>query len=152
MENGQSNSQETASPQADNSRCGSHGGHSAITNGRLLLGVDARSPWIKRCRDLIDLHLADLGGIENCSAAEQALIRRVAVLIVELERLETRFATEGHASDKSLDLYQRMAGSLRRLLETTGLRRRARDVSPPQSLTDIAREYVHVDHEPTNID
>lgn len=113
---------------------------------RLLQDVDGRLPWVRRAKDLIALHTADLGGEENCSAAEQALIRRAAVLIVELERLEARFALEGEASDKSLDLYSRMASTLRRLFEAIGLRRRARDVSPPQSLTEIASEYVK--HEP----
>jgi hypothetical protein len=122
-------------------------GHSTITNGtRLLPGkIDGRSAWVIRCTDLIELHTSDLGGETNCSAAERALVRRAAVLIVELERMEQKFALNGEASDKALDLYQRMAGSLRRLLETTGLRRRARDINPPQSLTEIASEYVNVD-------
>ena len=52
-------------------------------------------------------------------------------MTVELERLETRFASAGGASVEDLDLYQRTAGNLRRLLEAVGLRRRAKEVSPP---------------------
>jgi hypothetical protein len=51
------------------------------------------------------------------------------VLTVELDRLEARFAV-ADASGDDLDLYQRTAGNLRRLLESVGLERRARDVTP----------------------
>ena len=104
---------------------------SAIANGKLLPGVDQRSTWVRRCRELLADHIADLGGHENTSAAERSIIRRAAVLTVELERLETRFASAGEASVEDLDLYQRTAGNLRRLLEAVGLRRRAKEVSPP---------------------
>jgi hypothetical protein len=104
---------------------------SRVTNGSaLLIGVDGRSPWIRRCRDLIELHVADLGGEENTSAAERSIIRRACVMTVELERLETKFAKAGQASADDLDLYQRTAGNLRRLLEATGLKRRARNITP----------------------
>ena len=45
------------------------------------------------------------------------------------ERLESKFAS-GEASDRDLDLYQRASGNLRRLLESVGLQRRQRDVTP----------------------
>jgi hypothetical protein len=51
-------------------------------------------------------------------------------MTVELERLEVKFATAGEASPDDLEFYQRTAGNLRRLLESIGLRRRARDVTP----------------------
>jgi hypothetical protein len=104
---------------------------SRVTNGSALLhGVDGRSPWVRRCRDLIALHVADLGGEEATSAAERSLVRRASVLTVELERLEAKFALAGAATHEDLDLYQRTAGNLRRLLEAVGLRRRPRDVTP----------------------
>ena len=90
---------------------------SAITNGKLLPGIDQRSAWVRRCRDIIGLHLNDLGGADNTSAAERSIIRRAAVLTTELERL--------------LDLYQRTTGNLRRLLEAVGLQRRAKEVGVP---------------------
>jgi hypothetical protein len=44
--------------------------------------------------------------------------------------LEARFAkAEGKATD--IDLYIRGAGGLRRLLETVGLQRRCKDITPP---------------------
>jgi hypothetical protein len=106
-------------------------GKSRITNGTAFLpGIDGRSAWIRRAKDLISEHVADLGGLENTSAAERSITRRVAVLSVELENLEARFATAGAASPDDLDLYQRTANSLRRLLEAVGLQRRAKDVTP----------------------
>ena len=104
---------------------------SAITNGsKLLAGVDGRSPWIRRCKDLIREHLSDLGGAENVSAAERSLVRRIAVITAELEHLETRFALAGEANAEDLGLYLQASNNLRRLLETVGLRRRPRDVTP----------------------
>ena len=81
-------------------------------------------------RDLIALHLADLGGEDNVSEAERSIIRRVATLTVELERMESVFALAGEAQPEQLDLYQRTAGNLRRLLEAVGLERRSRDITP----------------------
>jgi hypothetical protein len=104
---------------------------SRIGNGTALLpGVDGRSAWVRRAKDVIADHLSDLGGVENTSAAERSIIRRVSTLTVELERLEAKFATAGAASDWDLDLYQRTAGNLRRLLEAVGIQRRPRDISP----------------------
>ena len=44
--------------------------------------------------------------------------------------MESRFEKEGEASIKQLDAYQRAANSLRRLLESVGLKRRPKDVTP----------------------
>ncbi len=104
---------------------------SKLTNrSAVLSGVDGRTLWARRFRDLIGLHLSDLGGEAHASEAEKSLIRRAATLTVELERLEAGFATEGEADPEALDLYQRTAGNLRRLLKSTGLKRRPRDVTP----------------------
>lgn len=104
---------------------------SRVSNGTALLhGVDQRSAWVRRAKDLIGEHIADLGGAENTSAAERSLVRRASVLTVELERLETKFAAAGQASSEDLDLYQRTTGALRRILESLGLERRPRDVTP----------------------
>ena len=103
---------------------------SRVSNGSALLpGVDGRSPWVRRCKDVIAAHLSDLGGLDNCSAAEHSIVRRAAVLTTELEVLEVRFAKAGEASSLDLETYQRCANSLRRLLEAIGLQRRPRDVS-----------------------
>jgi hypothetical protein len=111
---------------------------SRITNGSALLpGVDGRSAWIRRCKDIITQHVSDLGGETNTSAAERSIIRRASVMTVELEQLEAKFALAGQANASDLDLYVRASGNLRRLLEAVGLQRRARDISP--TLSDILR-------------
>jgi hypothetical protein len=114
---------------------------SRITNGNALLpGVDGRSPWVRRCKDVIAAHLSDLGGADNCSAAERSIVRRAAVITTELEQLEARFAlANGDVRPEDLDLYQRAANSLRRLLEAVGLQRRAKNITQPDPL-QYARE------------
>jgi hypothetical protein len=112
---------------------------SAIANGKLLPGVDQRSSWVRRARELIAEHISDLGGENNTSAAERSLVRRCAVLTTELERLETKFASAGEASADDLDLYQKLTNTLRRALESLGLQRRAREVLPDP--LDYAREH-----------
>lgn len=88
-------------------------GRSRITNASamgnvLIAGVDGRSPWIRRCKDIIASHLSDLGGIDNCSAAERSIVRRASVMTVELERLEAKFAKAGQAdADEFLSQRQR---------------------------------------------
>ena len=81
-----------------------------------------------------------MGGSERMSEAQLSLIRRAATLEVELERLEGRLATGDE--DVSLDAYQRAANSLRRLLESLGLERKAKDVTP--SLADIIARHSKV--------
>ena len=50
--------------------------------------------------------------------------------MVELERLEGKFALAGEADPADLDLYIRASGNLRRILESLGLQRRTRNVTP----------------------
>jgi hypothetical protein len=101
---------------------------SRITNGSALLpGVDGRSPWVRRCKDVLAANLSDT---PDASAAEQSIIRRASVLTVELERMERGFALAGEADPEQLDLYARVSANLRRLLEAVGLQRRAREVGP----------------------
>jgi hypothetical protein len=104
---------------------------SRLTNGsKLLPGIDGRSPWVRRCKDVIAAHLSDLGGEANTSAAERSIIRRAAVLTTELERMEAQFAAAGEPSADALDVYARVAANLRRMLEAIGLQRRSKDVTP----------------------
>jgi hypothetical protein len=94
---------------------------------------------VRRLRDLVELHIGDLGGEGNISEAERAIVRRAGVLIVELERMEVAFAmAEGAPDTAALDAYQRAANSLRRLLESVGLKRRQRDITPLDLQTYLA--------------
>jgi hypothetical protein len=71
------------------------------------------------------------------AAAEGGRAQRNAA---PLERLEAKFATAGEASADDLDLYQRAAGNLRRLLESIGLQPRAKDIGP--TLSDMRRALL----------
>jgi hypothetical protein len=74
---------------------------------------------------------SDLGGNGQLSEAERQLIRRAAMLSLQAELIEARWAKNGgEASDKSLDSYQRTTGALRRVLRDLGLERRQRDITP----------------------
>jgi hypothetical protein len=100
---------------------------------RLPLPGRGSNRWARRLHDLMALYLSDMGGVERVSEAERAIVRRACTLVIELERLETRFALDGEASPTALDLYQRVSGQLRRLLESIGLQRRVVDLDgqPP---------------------
>lgn len=116
---------------------------SALTNGSSLFvdkSLDQRSTICRRLRDLIALHVQDLGGEDNISEAEQRLIRRAAMLTLQLELIEQRWAMREDevVGPNQLDVYQRMTGTLRRVLETLGLERRPRDLTP--TLSQIIRQ------------
>jgi len=96
---------------------------------RLLIGVDGRTPWARRARTIMAAFVSDLGGASAVSAAERALCRRAAVLVVQLEQIEARMA-EGTATHVDTDLYGRGTGHLRRVLVDLGLKRVPRDVTP----------------------
>jgi hypothetical protein len=85
---------------------------------------------MRRLKDLIGGHVADLGGRDLISEAEFCLVRRAAILTLELELLEAKFEANDGAEVAELECYQRVASSLRRLLESLGLQRRQRDVTP----------------------
>ena len=109
---------------------------SRVTNGRSLFAeADARGPWARRFRDLCEAHVGDLGGAALLSEAQRSLVRRASTLECELEKLEGSLA-EGQPVD--LDGYGRAAAQLRRILESLGLERRAKDITP-LTLSDIAR-------------
>jgi hypothetical protein len=113
---------------------------SAITNGSavLMAGVDHRSAKVRRLLDLIRAHENDLGGEGHVTESECRLIRRAAMITLQLELMDTKFAQlDKEVSDKALDTYGRMSNTLRRLLESLGLQRRSRDVTP--SLSSILR-------------
>ena len=98
------------------------------SNGSALINGDNRLVWARRCRDVMAEYVSDLGGADIVTTAELSIIRRIATLTVELETLEAGFAVEP-ASDKKLDLYQRTAGNLRRLIDAIGTKRRTKTIT-----------------------
>jgi hypothetical protein len=78
-------------------------------------------------RDILGRHVNDLGGLDVISEAEKGILRRAAVITIECERLERRFAAypRDHVARNDLDVYIRLSNTLRHLLDLTGLERRA---------------------------
>ena len=112
---------------------------SRVTNGRSLFpreAGDMRNPWARRLKDVFALHVDDIGGTDGMRQAERLICRRAAVLTVELERLEVRFATDT-ARERDLDTYVRASGNLRRLLEAIAVVRNQKNVT---TLGDLLRE------------
>jgi hypothetical protein len=108
---------------------------SAVSNGRrMFVEGDGNSAWSRRYRDLIIGHVNDMGGDALLSESEKSLIRRASAIECELEQMEGQLSRR---ESVDLDAFTRAAGHLRRILETLGLQRRQRDVSP--SLSDLLR-------------
>ena len=86
---------------------------------------------MRRLRDLVSDHISDLGGEDHISSSERTLVNRCAMLALQLEMLETKFAdNDGVAGSDALNMYQRCLNTLRRTLKSLGLQRRARNVTP----------------------
>ena len=101
---------------------------SAVTSGRkAFIAGDPNSAWARRFHDLVMGHVSDLGGRSTMSEAQFALCKRAAGLECELEQMEGRMS---QGEEINLDGYGRAASHLRRILETLGLERKARDVTP----------------------
>src|SRR5271166_4254501 len=95
---------------------------SAVTNGRrAFVDGDGNSAWYRRRKDIVELHLDDMGGRDALSEAQISLACRAASIEVELEQMEGRLS-KGEPVD--LDAFTRAAGHLRRILETLGVERR----------------------------
>jgi hypothetical protein len=100
---------------------------SAVTSGRqLFIEGDPHSAWSRRYHDLVVGHCNDAGGSALLSEAKLSLIRRAASIECELERLDALLST---GAEVDLDAYGRASSHLRRLFETLGLERKARDVT-----------------------
>ena len=110
---------------------------SAVTSGRkLFVEGDGNSPWSRRYRDLIGGYAADLGGAEMLSEAQKSLIRRVSAIDLACEEMEGRMS---QGDDVDAELHARLSSHSRRIHETLGLERRAKDIT---SLSDTPLEYM----------
>src|SRR5271166_4004774 len=62
---------------------------SAVTNGRrAFVDGDGNSAWYRRRKDIVELHLDDMGGRDALSEAQISLACRAASIEVELEQME----------------------------------------------------------------
>lgn len=92
---------------------------------RTLDDLDGRTRASKKARELVSALQSDLGG--DLSAAQRELVQRAAILGAIIEDAETSWLAR---SPVDLSLLGTLADRQRRLLETLGLRRVPRDVTP----------------------
>jgi hypothetical protein len=111
---------------------------SAVTSRRqLFIEGDGNSPWARRYSDLVNGHIADLGGRDLLSDAELHLIKDAATIEVELEQMQGRLSL-GEPVD--LDLFTRSTSHLRRLFETIGLKRAPKPVMSHWDRMQVLRQ------------
>lgn len=101
---------------------------SAVSNGtRLFLDdVDGRQLIARRYRDLTGLLLSDMGGADAVSEGELILVKRIATLVLHCESIEAAMA---NGRKVNFDTYLPAVNTLRRLLETVGLKRKAKVIN-----------------------
>lgn len=94
---------------------------------RTLDALDHRTAAARRALDLVSALTVDLGGADNLSAGQVQLVQRAALLGAYIEDCEARWV----AGD-SIDVTEWLAAcnTQKRILQTLGLERRARDVTP----------------------
>jgi len=103
---------------------------SRVTNGSILLvAVDARSATYRRYKDIL-LRLTADAFPHGPSEAQQQLVRRAASLSVWCGAQEAALA---NGEEIDIDTLQRVSNTLRRLLESIGLKRQAVDRTPSLS-------------------
>jgi hypothetical protein len=97
-----------------------------VGNGSVVLqGVDARSITFRRYREILASLIADMGG--DPTEAQSQIARRAASLSIWCEEQDTA-AANGTPID--IGAYTTASNSLRRLLESLGLERKQRNVTP----------------------
>jgi hypothetical protein len=113
---------------------------SRVSNGRdLVAGADGRSAQARRYRDLMAEMTSDLGGADLLSEAQRQLIRRAAGLAVQAEAVEAAIIA---GKDIDLGSYVTATNALRRVLDTIGLKRVAKDT--PDLARYLAARSVEV--------
>lgn len=117
---------------------------SRIGNGKSLFlntvggePVDGRTLPARVFRDTLAEIVSDLGGRCNISEGEYQLARRAAALSVDC-----LFAESRQAAGQPLDLenFVKAVNALNRTLGNLGLKRRARNITPPNPLQYIQGE------------
>lgn len=107
-----------------------------VGNGSAVLNdVDGRSIVYRRYREILASLVSDMGG--DPSEAQEQIARRAASLAIWCEQQD-----EGASNGNPIDVaaYTTASNSLRRLLESLGLKRALRNVTP--SITEYAASYA----------
>src|SRR5262245_53025733 len=98
----------------------------ATNNVDQLPNTRLTSSAARRFRDLMGAFLVDMGGVEQCSEIKLNLLRRLASVIVQSERIEARMINGGEVD---IGLLCQLASTSVRLAQRVGIERVPRDVS-----------------------
>jgi len=90
--------------------------------GSFLDGVDHRSAYARRFKELMASMVDDMGGDGAVGEAQKQLIRRAATLSLQAEILEAKAAT-GEGFDP--DAFTKLTNTLNRVLSSLGLKKKA---------------------------
>lgn len=108
---------------------------SAISNGSWLLeGVDHRSALGRRYRDLCMNIADDMGGADMLSEPQRAMIRQLAAVMVECEKLQSQIV-KGETVDH--EVLVRLTNLHARLLDKLKVKSKAK---PKRTLQDVLKE------------
>jgi hypothetical protein len=106
---------------------------SSVTAGRKLFEpgtADGRYHAAIRYKDILEQLQEDLGGNDMLSEAQRQLCRMAATLCAQAEIMAGRSVAGG---EFDVSCFATIANSARRLLESIGLERKARDITPSLS-------------------
>ena len=97
-------------------------GRSFVSNGRRAFLPDSASLLQKsrRYRDILNEMIGDMGGEAMLSEAQRQLLRRAVTLSLQCEHWDHAAAV---GEEVDWDLYSRTTNTLRRMLESIGLKR-----------------------------
>jgi hypothetical protein len=97
-------------------------------------GANGMTAWNRAVREVYGAMARHLGGEDMITTPETLLIRRIAVFEAEMRLMEAKIAADRQAKrdpdEKYIDLYSRLVNAQRRLLETVGMKRVPKDVTP----------------------
>jgi hypothetical protein len=108
---------------------------------RTLDDLDARTSAYRRARELINGIEADLGGAEQLTTAQHQLTQRASVYGALIETYEVQWL-ENRTVDKD---WFAATNAQRRVLRDLGLERRARDITPLETLLRSEVDTSEVD-------
>jgi hypothetical protein len=97
-------------------------------------GANGNTRWRRAVLHVQRAMAQHLGGEDFVTTPERLLIRRIGVFEAELMQMEAKIALDRQnrldPDEKLIDLYSRLTNAQRRLLESVGMKRVSRDVTP----------------------
>jgi hypothetical protein len=111
-----------------------------------LNSLDLRYDASKRAVKLLSDLESDLGGADALTSGERQLVQSAAVLGALIESDSTRLL-QGEYDAVDVGKYLNFINTQHRILQTLGLGRRARDVTPPSLNDYIARKRAEAEAE-----